>query len=211
MIEATEKDVGRAVAYPTRDYKMNADVPQEIGVITKVTPAYVFVRFGDDQHSKACACPSLDWFEPPKVESILFLDDCPGRTRRIKERVPGVHCVETADEAIWKLSADGPWDIVFLDHDLGGEVYCDSDREDTGMEVVRWIVKNKPKIGQIVVHTHFESAADIMARKLSVAGYTVHVRAYEYLKCDYDPDFLYRIGAMKLPPLEAGDAVPEGT
>jgi hypothetical protein len=68
------------------------------------------------------------------------------------------------------------WDIMCLDHDLGGETYVDSDNKNTGMEVVRWIVANKPKIGQIFVHSYNVGAAHVMAQDLSKAGYAV-VRA----------------------------------
>ena len=87
--------------------------------------------------------------------------------------MPYATIVETADECIKKIRNED-WDWIFLDHDLGGEVFVDSDRKDTGMEVVRHLVKNKPaKMPQIVVHSLNAEARQKMALDLIVAGYEV--------------------------------------
>lgn len=68
----------------------------------------------------------------------------------------GVHMthVETAKECIEILKKE-KFDLIFLDHDLGGEVYVDTNREDTGSEVARWINSNQTKIGnaKVIAHT----------------------------------------------------------
>lgn len=108
------------------------------------------------------------------MSDILFLDDCPIRTKRIKEKIPSVICTETAQGMIALLKeAQEPVQYLFLDHDLGGAEYADSSREDTGFEVVRWIVANKPKIDWIYVHTHNSVAGPNMERALLDAGYVV--------------------------------------
>jgi len=80
--------------------------------------------------------------------------------------------VETADECIRQLS-ERTFDLVFLDHDLGGEIYCDSSREDCGMEVVRWLKKEGGKHGGFIVHTMNAVAAAAMYLELSALGYRV--------------------------------------
>jgi len=100
----------------------------------------------------------------------LFLDDCPERTAIFRSLVPDAVCVETADACIEQLSAC-PWDVAFLDHDLGGEVYVDSSKPNTGAAVVRWIVEHRPDVGSFVVHSLNADAAKRMVAGLREAGY----------------------------------------
>ena len=79
--------------------------------------------------------------------NILFLDDSKERTKTFLSRCPSAVCVETAQECIEELK-NNEYEILYLDHDLSDQVFIDSSREDTGMEVVRWIVSNNPKINK---------------------------------------------------------------
>lgn len=106
---------------------------------------------------------------------VLFLDDCPHRCEAFRLREPAAMIVRTAAECIAQLKS-AAWDEVHLDHDLTGETYCESDREDTGMEVVRWLCLNRGAVLTCVVHTHNVNAAWRMAKALEAAGYRV-VRA----------------------------------
>jgi len=83
--------------------------------------------------------------------NVLFLDDKPARAKTFRSLVPSAITVETAKATIVNL-IEADWDYVYLDHDLGGEEMAASDSL-SGMEVVRWIVVNKPIIGTIVVHS----------------------------------------------------------
>lgn len=107
------------------------------------------------------------------MNSTLFLDDNPERCKAFKSAVPFADVVNTTAECIGALQTEGEWNLVFLDHDLGGEVYVDSNREDTGMEVVRWIIKNEPIIRKIIIHTHNGPAAQTMVASLREAKYDV--------------------------------------
>lgn len=105
---------------------------------------------------------------------ILFLDDCPDRRKKFRREYPMATLTETAEGMIELLKGlEEPADIVFLDHDLGGEVYVDPDREDCGMEVVRWVEKNRPPVAKFVVHTHNDKVNSEMAGRLRAAGYHV--------------------------------------
>jgi len=112
----------------------------------------------------------------------IFLDDSKNRTKAFMRQAPHAICVETAQQAIDLLkrghlprvvAVDGAQKVghLFLDHDLGGEVYADSSRPDTGMEVVRWIVEHRPAIEIIVVHSMNGPAAIRMEQALIGAGY----------------------------------------
>ena len=57
-VNATPDDVGRRVMY----WPEHLEQP-EFGVITAVGSRYVFVRFGEELHSKACEPRDLIWCE----------------------------------------------------------------------------------------------------------------------------------------------------
>jgi CheY-like chemotaxis protein len=53
------------------------------------------------------------------------------------------------------------FDLILLDHDLGGEVYVDINRDDTGSGAARWIKQNLGETHPIVItHTLNQAGAD---------------------------------------------------
>ena len=100
----------------------------------------------------------------------LFMDDSVTRQQRFSQQYPHATIVSTAEQAISMLQTQ-TFTVVHLDHDLGDEIYVDSDRPDTGMEVVRWIVENRPVVGTVVVHTMNHEAGPLMVERLREAGY----------------------------------------
>jgi hypothetical protein len=58
-----------------------------------------------------------------------------------------------ADEAKDILVDGSYWDIILLDHDLGGRVYVDSADPNTGYQVALHIRDNNVKYGQCITHT----------------------------------------------------------
>jgi hypothetical protein len=110
---------------------------------------------------------------------LLFLDDDPVRAEIFLAENPEAVWVQTARECLERLAE--PWDEVYLDHDLGGEVFVDLNREDCGMEVVRWLcLEPRPHLRQtqFVVHSHNINAACAMVIHLDVAGYRVDGRPF---------------------------------
>jgi len=110
------------------------------------------------------------------MKKALFLDDDRRRTATFLHWIEDLECeavtVETADECIARLR-EGDFDLVLLDHDLGGEIYCDSSREDCGMEVVRWLKRHRGKHGAFIVHTFNAVAGASMFMELKTLGYRV--------------------------------------
>ncbi len=104
--------------------------------------------------------------------NILFLDDCPQRTKKFKSLAPSATTVSTAQECIDKLYTQG-WDWVFLDHDLGGEIYQDSQEFNTGMQVVREMIQRPAITGCVVVHSLNYDAATTMVSLLRESSYVV--------------------------------------
>ena len=87
--------------------------------------------------------------------NALILEDDQVKIKQFKQRMlekgwVGTF-VETANDAIKQLS-DHTFDIIFLDHDLGDEVYVSSDHKNTGAEVARWLSTN-PISAQIIIHS----------------------------------------------------------
>lgn len=124
---------------------------------------------------------------------ILFLDDSPERAavayQRMskKERDHTIWC-QTAQETIITL-----WDYrdvlthVFLDHDLGGETFVNTKREDCGMEVVRYLEKlHREKYDEFkkltnthfIVHTWNISAGEKMKKRLETIGLKVEFKPF---------------------------------
>jgi hypothetical protein len=113
----------------------------------------------------------MAWYKQSQNQKMLFLDDDESRISLFFGLVPTVTIVRTAEEAIAALN--NSWDVVSLDHDLGGEQYVSSERDDTGMGVVRWIAKNKPAVGRFIVHSHNHIGAENMESLLRTTGYNV--------------------------------------
>jgi len=103
-------------------------------------------------------------------KNVLFLDDSLDRCRKFRSECPFATIVNTASQAIDRLRADN-YDIVFLDHDLGGQQFQDPSEENSGSAVVRWIGKNKPIVGQFVVHSLNPNERKNMVIDLKYLGY----------------------------------------
>jgi CheY-like chemotaxis protein len=89
-----------------------------------------------------------------KVLKILVLDDDKGRLSEFRCELINhvVDCVETVPETINCLSKE-IYDLVFLDHDLGGKQLVPSG-PGTGFEVTEWLRDHpdrRPK--NIIIHT----------------------------------------------------------
>jgi len=114
-----------------------------------------------------------------KSRRILFLDDDPNRAAVFLMENPEAIWVQTAKQCLSALV--DPWDEIHLDHDLGGEVFVDHEREDCGMEVVRWLCE-EPRAhlltANFIVHTRNPNASCVMQFHLEVLGYRVQVRPF---------------------------------
>ena len=105
--------------------------------------------------------------ENPKV---LFLDDDPARHRRAALRFVNhctYHSATTAEQAIAILDAESPFDLVMLDHDLGGTQYAPSD-EKSGYQVAKHIAAMPAEKlpTQVIVHSFNPVGAQNMVNVL---------------------------------------------
>lgn len=85
---------------------------------------------------------------------ILILEDNLERQEQFRKNLVG-HNIEITDSsktAIEKLSSE-KWQLLFLDHDLGNQVYVPSG-ENTGFEVAEFLKFNNQHMPQnIIVHS----------------------------------------------------------
>jgi hypothetical protein len=58
MIDPQNSDIGRSVAYTGNRYPGGLS---EVGVITSYNQTCVFVRYGNEKHSKATSREDLEW------------------------------------------------------------------------------------------------------------------------------------------------------
>jgi CheY-like chemotaxis protein len=101
--------------------------------------------------------------------------------------------VDTAKDCIEILETE-QFDVVFLDHDLGGEVYVSEANTNTGSEVVRWLMLHVMDLNPyIIVHSHNTVAAERMQGNLQRAAFS-HVYRIPFAtlvaKHFNDPSFL---------------------
>ena len=117
---------------------------------------------------------SYRWRSQLSQFTMLVLDDEEDRIVHFRSRFPhaDLRWVDNVPECIESLGQ--AWDVIRLDHDLGGEVFVNSARADSGMEVVRYIVNNQPEHLRetvFIVHSRHERAAIKMVEELQAAGY----------------------------------------
>ena len=86
---------------------------------------------------------------------ILILDDDNVRHVNFSQRIFGHKVIHTytAQECIDALENRSKFDICFLDHDLGGQVFVKSGKG-TGYEVAEWLRDNPEKQpDRIIIHS----------------------------------------------------------
>jgi hypothetical protein len=117
------------------------------------------------------------------MKAILFMDDDQNRAALAYQRFPP----EKRDRTIWCETAVAAIDVLenyeldeaHLDHDLGGDHFVDTRREDCGMEVVRWI-EHRSADGleklmdcQFIIHSWNIPAGRTMTSRLQKLGLKV--------------------------------------
>lgn len=103
--------------------------------------------------------------------NILILEDDANRIGTFKRKLAhhDLTIVETAQDAIGQL-ATKCFDVIFLDHDLGGEQMVSTVGANTGSEVVRWMCANIEVACHVIIHSLNTPAAIDMHAKLTIIG-----------------------------------------
>lgn len=98
--------------------------------------------------------------------SVFFLEDNPQRYahfyRWIQTKLEDSEIVSSteADDAIEILKDRKHFDIVFLDHDLGGKAFVDSNNKNTGYQVAKFMKRNGNSFNQMIIHSQNPAGAE---------------------------------------------------
>jgi len=97
------------------------------------------------------------------VKSVLILEDDPERVHQfyIDFFRDQLVVVNNANDAIEILKAK-KFDLICLDHDLGGEVYADSESPNTGFQVTKAIPGSLNSDTTVIIHSYNHIAAKRM-------------------------------------------------
>lgn len=122
---------------------------------------------------------------------IFILEDDHERIKTFRRKLIGHELVvaETAQAAINALGCErdamtreSRFDVIFLDHDLGGEQMVAT----AGSEVVRWMVLEMGNAPLVIVHSLNAPAAMEMQAKLCDSGFDCHRIPFTKLVHDLD-------------------------
>lgn len=103
---------------------------------------------------------------------IFVLEDNFERQKIFRDKLKNHEMVlfDNAIDAIDFLKNDIDFDIMYLDHDLGNEVYVDIKEKNTGSEVARFL-SDKEVRAKIVIHSYNAIGAQNMMNYLFDAIY----------------------------------------
>jgi CheY-like chemotaxis protein len=106
---------------------------------------------------------------------IFILEDDPDRMEVFHLQLAGHEIVhaDTAQKAIRILDTQG-FDLILLDHDLGGMQMMPNTDTNTGSEVVRWMLTGMQKFPTVIVHSHNPDGGKAMHRDLLAHGVDCH-------------------------------------
>jgi len=109
---------------------------------------------------------------------ILVLEDDIERIEEFRKRFQNVKGIENVDfcysaKVCIELLKKEKYSLIFLDHDLGDKVFVNSNEQNTGAEVARWIEQNPLESGQsVIIHSVNPSGAKYMMSAIKGA---IHV------------------------------------
>lgn len=100
---------------------------------------------------------------PKDAQRILVLEDDANRVGVFRKLLIGRDVVYTehAVDAIAALMTT-VFDLILLDHDLGGQVFVDSEEDDTGYQVAKVVPDSINKDTTCIVHSLNFMGADLM-------------------------------------------------
>lgn len=129
-----------------------------------------------DQEKKETVQPTLkkevaEW-EVVMGLKVLILEDDRERVWNFKKRLVGCNVTTTDDvQECIKLLKSQDWDVIFMDHDLGGTWLANSD-ETTGYGVACFLKENPTrKPSQMFIHTLNPPGARLMKDQIPEAIY----------------------------------------
>lgn len=133
---------------------------------------------------------------------ILFLDDAPWRHKLVRHKIGAtqnvVH-VWTVDECIYALQNKGPFDTIYLDHDLNDHIDVTGkfskysgmygDQRLNGTHVTNWMVHNMSDRPEVIVHSWNHDGARNMVSQLMQNGFYARWELFNDGSCPNDDDY----------------------
>lgn len=100
---------------------------------------------------------------------VFVLEDDPDRIRLFAEVLEGHDwtCIHTCDRT-YEFHAHSPYDLILLDHDLGGRQMVD--HEDSGTEFVKLVRDHIGSKARVTIHSYNPDGARRMSKLLEEVG-----------------------------------------
>lgn len=110
------------------------------------------------------------------MRRVFVLEDDPYRIGVFQDACLGRHDLTLTDRLSGPRGAfavyQPPYDLIYLDHDLGGRQLVDSREEETGAAFARWMPPAGDHQPVITIHSYNFDGARNMVRTLREKGYT---------------------------------------
>ena len=95
---------------------------------------------------------------------ILILEDDPYRIKNFKKMLSldnTLFLSDNVEECKSIYNDNKPFDVIFLDHDLGGEIFVDSNEKNTGYQFSKFIM-NEGVNNSVIIHSMNPAGAQRM-------------------------------------------------
>lgn len=86
---------------------------------------------------------------------VLVLEDSPARIEIFKKKLKDhdVYYFDNVKQATQAIELLGPFDYYFIDHDLDDKVYVDSEEENTGYQLAKYMAENNATYETVIIHS----------------------------------------------------------
>lgn len=122
-----------------------------------------------------------------KNQKILILEDSPYRIENFRKMLSEDNILFiSSDVESCKLMYNevAPFDMIFLDHDLGGETFVDSNADNTGYQFCRFL-ENKGVNDKVIIHSMNPGGAQKMRSVLPGAKILPYRILVDFIKNGY--------------------------
>lgn len=124
-----------------------------------------------------------------KRKKVFILEDSQDRVKEFKKRLEGcdVFITDNVKEAK-KNFKENEWDLIFLDHDLGGEAFVDISDPNTGSAFASWLTTQlEPGTSTpIFIHSANNPGARNMSNILKHKRINSHRTPFIWLQSEFE-------------------------